>query len=236
LVQQFLLEHRPVRLQHRGGLELGRRSDCHLRGPRPSGLVSRIQPAVRYIRSRRVPGKLTYRWLLAPSARSLTTGWDRPSLFVVCRAREATRVDRRQKAIVCPTRPLPVHRQDPGGGFRLPLKTAGLAVGDRQDPGGMAPIPRPWLKRWFADYATVPNSAPTPAVTAMAKAPQNVTRSAPAAMPAPPVCAANAPSSARNAREVPATRKMRPFSGANAVTRSGMAAPTAKLAADANAA
>jgi hypothetical protein len=35
-------------------------------------------------------------------------------------------------------------------------------------------------------HATVPNSHPTPAVTAMASAPQNVTRSAPTATPAPP--------------------------------------------------
>ena len=46
--------------------------------------------------------------------------------------------------------------------------------------------------------AAVPNSAPTPAVSAMARAPQNVTRIAPSVMPAPPARAANAPRSARN--------------------------------------
>src|ERR1039457_6593378 len=174
LVQQFLLGHRPVRLLHRVGMELERRSDRDLRGSRPSWLVSGVQPTVRHVRSRRVPGSLT---VTLECSRQVSRG----------------------------------HR----------------------------------LKRWFAEltnqrtrrtYATVPNSAPTPAVTAMANAPQNVTRIAPAARPAPPVCAANAPRSARNANEVPATRKMSPFSGANAATSSGIGAPTAKLAADANAA
>src|ERR1017187_3361593 len=84
--------------------------------------------------------------------------------------------------------------------------------------------------------AAVPNSAPTRAVSAMARAPQNVTRIAPSFTLAPPACAANPPSSARNNSDVPATRGIRAPSGAMAVTPSGMAAPTAKLAADANAA
>jgi len=84
--------------------------------------------------------------------------------------------------------------------------------------------------------AAAPKSAPTPAVSAMARAPQNVTRIAPSRTLAPPACAANAPSSARNISEVPATRGIRAVSGAMAVTARGMAAPTAKLAADANAA
>ena len=54
--------------------------------------------------------------------------------------------------------------------------------------------------------ATVPNSAPTPAVAAIASAPQNVTRIAPSATPAPPARAANPPRSARNKSEVPETR------------------------------
>jgi hypothetical protein len=84
--------------------------------------------------------------------------------------------------------------------------------------------------------AAVPNSAPTPAVAAMARAPQKVTRIAPIIMPAPPACAANAPRSARNNSEVPATKGIRAASGTMAVTTRGMAAPTAKLAADAKAA
>jgi predicted PurR-regulated permease PerM len=53
--------------------------------------------------------------------------------------------------------------------------------------------------------ATVPNSAPTPVVIAMASAPQNVTRVAPATMPAPPTRAAHPPRRARKASEVPET-------------------------------
>ena len=44
-------------------------------------------------------------------------------------------------------------------------------------------------------HATVPNSAPTPAVSAMASGPQNVTRIAPTVTPAPPARAANPPRS-----------------------------------------
>jgi hypothetical protein len=84
--------------------------------------------------------------------------------------------------------------------------------------------------------AALPNSAPTPAVAAMARAPQNVTRIAPSRTFAPPARPASAPRSARNNSELPATRGIRAASGARAVTARGMAAPTAKLAADANAA
>jgi hypothetical protein len=84
--------------------------------------------------------------------------------------------------------------------------------------------------------AAVPNRAPTPAVSAMARAPQNVTRNAPSFTLAPPACAARPPRSARNNSEVPETRGIRVATGAMAVTARGMAAPTAKLAADANAA
>jgi mannan endo-1,4-beta-mannosidase len=52
----------------------------------------------------------------------------------------------------------------------------------------------------------VPNSAPTPAVTAIASAPQNVTRIAPAATLAPPTRAAIPPSSARKNKDVPDTK------------------------------
>jgi hypothetical protein len=84
--------------------------------------------------------------------------------------------------------------------------------------------------------AAVPNSAPTPAVTPIAMAPQNVTRIAPSRTLAPPACAARAPSSARNNSEVPASRGIRAAAGARAATARGMAAPAAKLAADASAA
>ena len=55
---------------------------------------------------------------------------------------------------------------------------------------------------------TVPNKAPTPAVSPMASAPQNVTRIAPTARPAPPTPAANVPKSARNSSEVPGTAEL----------------------------
>ena len=84
-----------------------------------------------------------------------------------------------------------------------------------------------------ADYA---NSHPTPAVTAMASAPQNVTRIAPIATLAPPARAAKPPRSARNINEVTETNGINLGAGANAVTKIGIVAPAAKLAADANAA
>src|ERR1022692_298326 len=83
-------------------------------------------------------------------------------------------------------------------------------------------------------HATVPNSDATPAVTAMASAPQNVTHIAPIVTPAPPARAANPPSRARNNSEVPETREIKPAAGARAATNRGMAAPNAKLPADAN--
>src|SRR5208283_3267292 len=84
-----------------------------------------------------------------------------------------------------------------------------------------------------ADHA---NSHPTPAVTAMASAPQNVTRIAPIATLARPARAAKLPRSARNISEVTETDGINLAAGARAVTKIGMAAPAAKLAADANAA
>lgn len=88
----------------------------------------------------------------------------------------------------------------------------------------------------LADQTTAPNNAPTPAVIAMASAPQKQTRHAPARTLAPPTRAATAPSRARNASDIPATHGISPRSGANAVTANGRSAPTAKLAADASAA
>ena len=85
-------------------------------------------------------------------------------------------------------------------------------------------------------HTIVPNKAPTPAVTPMARAPQNVTRIAPAETPAPPAPAANAPKSARNKSEVPGTTIIKLDVGAIVVTKRGAAAPTAKLLAEANAA
>ena len=83
---------------------------------------------------------------------------------------------------------------------------------------------------------TVPNKAPTPAVIPIASAPQNVTRIMLGVTLAPPARAARAPKSARKTSEVPDTRIIRVASGTKAETIRGMTAPTAKLAADANAA
>src|SRR5665213_3513566 len=59
--------------------------------------------------------------------------------------------------------------------------------------------------RLSGTHATVPKSVPTPAVTAIASAPQNVTRIAPPVTGAPPACAARPPRNARNSSEVPET-------------------------------
>jgi hypothetical protein len=75
-----------------------------------------------------------------------------------------------------------------------------------------------------------------PAVIAMANPPQNVTRIAPIITPAPPARAANPPRSASNANEETDTRGINPCTGAIAVTKRGINAPRAKLAADDNAA
>jgi hypothetical protein len=83
---------------------------------------------------------------------------------------------------------------------------------------------------------TAPNSAPTPAVIAIASAPQKVTRHAPIRTPAPPARAATAPNKARKKNAVADIHGIRLCAGANVVTASGSAAPTAKLAADASAA
>jgi hypothetical protein len=85
-------------------------------------------------------------------------------------------------------------------------------------------------------HAAVPKSVPTPYVTAIASALQNVTRITPGKSLAPPVCAASAPRSASATRAAPATAKARCFAGARATTASGRAAPAAKLIADAPAA
>lgn len=85
-------------------------------------------------------------------------------------------------------------------------------------------------------YTTVPNKTPTPAVIAIASAPQKVIRITLGTTRAPPARAANAPRRARKMSEAPATNAIRVASGAKAETMRGKTAPTAKLPADANAA
>jgi hypothetical protein len=70
----------------------------------------------------------------------------------------------------------------------------------------------------------------------MASAPQNATRIAPDTTPAPPARAASAPNSARKNSDVPDTKIDKLVIGASVVVTSGIAAPTAKLPADASAA
>lgn len=83
---------------------------------------------------------------------------------------------------------------------------------------------------------TVPNSAPTAAVAAMAKAPQKVTRTAPLRRLAPPTWAPTAPSAARKTSDAPDTPQTSQSLGMNQATRRGSAAPTAKVSAEVNAA
>src|SRR5512143_4030211 len=89
---------------------------------------------------------------------------------------------------------------------------------------------------WQGSQATTPNNAPTPAVKAIAKAPQKVTRAAAVITEAPPARAAREPNSARNRSELPETAHMSADSGTNRTIKRGRTAPTEKVTADANAA
>ena len=124
----------------------------------------------------------------------------------------------------------PVGDRAVGAGVAMTL-ARGAAYLARLRASCRTATPRVW-----STHTTVPNRAPTPAVVPMASAPQNVTRIAPCATAAPPARAAKAPKSARNRSEAPETKIIRVVSGANAPTNRGIAAPTAKLPADENAA
>ena len=98
--------------------------------------------------------------------------------------------------------------------------------------------------RWFGetyaasgfDHTAVPTKAPMPAVIAIANAPQNVMRRALGTIGAPPTRAANAPKNTRKSKEAPDTVTIIVVQGAKRVITRGIAAPTAKLLADAKAA
>src|SRR6185436_7614284 len=93
------------------------------------------------------------------------------------------------------------------------------------------------IERRSAFHETVvPNSLPTPAVRAMAAAPQNATRAAPVHADAPPARAARAPNPARQASETAATKRLVCAGGTSIAVRIGNVAPTANVPADANAA
>ena len=81
-----------------------------------------------------------------------------------------------------------------------------------------------------------PNNAPTPAVRAMANAPQKVTRAMDFQTGAPPTRAAKAPNNPKNKRELPETTQTSLEAGATKTSNNGRAAPTVKVAADAKAA
>ena len=80
------------------------------------------------------------------------------------------------------------------------------------------------------------SKAPTPAVRAIANAPQKVTRAAAVITGAPPMRAAREPKSARNNSELPDTAHMSAEVGTNRTIKRGRTAPTEKVTADANAA
>ena len=87
------------------------------------------------------------------------------------------------------------------------------------------------------NYPTaVPKIEPTRAVEPIASAPQKVTRPAPIKMFAPPACAASPPSMASNASDPTETMVITDCSGLRSASKSGNAAPTAKVAAEAKAA
>jgi hypothetical protein len=72
----------------------------------------------------------------------------------------------------------------------------------RARPRMLLPAAENEFRAWVQSVA--PNREPTPAVIAIASAPQKVTRQAPSRALAPPARAAAAPSSARNSSELPA--------------------------------
>ena len=85
-------------------------------------------------------------------------------------------------------------------------------------------------------YAARPNKAPTPAVKAIAKAPQTVTRTAAVSIEAPPTLAAMDPRTARKISEQLETLHISAVTGNKRTIESGKAAPTANVTADAIAA
>lgn len=79
-------------------------------------------------------------------------------------------------------------------------------------------------------HTTVPNTFPIPAVSAIAKAPQKVTRAAARRMFAPPAFAPMAPRKARKPRDADDTIGTSAPAGETTTMSKGIAAPTAKVA------
>jgi hypothetical protein len=90
--------------------------------------------------------------------------------------------------------------------------------------------------RQLSSHIAVPTRWPMPAVSAIASAPQNVTRCVGLKTPAPPALAPMAPSSARNASDAKETVVTSIDAGDTMTMGSGIAAPAAKVAADVKAA
>ena len=85
-------------------------------------------------------------------------------------------------------------------------------------------------------HSFAPNNAPTPAVSAIANAPQKVTRAMDFQMGAPPARAAKAPNKARKNSELPETTQTSLVVDTTKTSNNGKAAPTVKVAAEAKAA
>ncbi len=79
-----------------------------------------------------------------------------------------------------------------------------------------------------------PKKDPTPAVNAIAKAPQKVTRAVGIIKEEPPACAERTPNSARNKSELAETAHISTDTGTKRTTTRGKAAPTEKVEADAD--
>ena len=92
-----------------------------------------------------------------------------------------------------------------------------------QGPGARQP-PRP-----RGPQTVVPNSRPASAEAPIASAPQNVTRTAPRSIGAPPTRAASAPSTASNTSALPVTTWLTLRGEASAATSTGRIAPAAKV-------
>ena len=116
----------------------------------------------------------------------------------------------------------------------------------RRQPSLTIPLINRWLYRVPSTFnqmhhprrrqTRAPNSVPIPAVMAIASAPQKATRIAALSNGAPPAFAPTAPKTARETRDtIPITGPTLPI-GVRRAVKNGTAAPTAKDAADANAA
>src|SRR5512143_1722133 len=77
-------------------------------------------------------------------------------------------------------------------------------------------------------HTTLPTTAPIPAVSPIAQAPQNATRIVGFTKPAPPALAPIAPSSDRKSSDPAATDGINALDGATRTRASGAAAPTEK--------